>query len=155
MDNNQIFKDIISKLEHYCGYQERCSIDVEMKLHKIDAPSNIYDDVFAYLRENNFLDDLRYAKSFTRGKFYNNKWGKNKIFAALRAKRINTSSINIALEEIDEQEYYNTLVHICRIKTNNIGGIESMNNKKKLLNFAMQRGFESKLIWRFINVTNK
>ncbi len=153
--DNVIFKDIISKLERYCDYQERCSFDVISKLKNIDAPEVIFDDVIQYLEEHEYIDNLRYAKIFTSSKFSNKRWGKKKIYAALRAKRIDSKDINIALAKIDENEYYNALVYICETKLRNIGDIKTNVNKKKLLNFALQRGFESTLIWQFIKENTK
>ena len=151
MSDNKIFKEFANKLERYCDYQERCSFDVNKKLREISCPENIHDDIIDYLIEFKFLDDLRYCKSFVSGKFNYKRWGRKKIYAALRAKRIDSSIISIALSEIEEDEYYETLMYICDIKLRNLGSLKLDNNKKKLLNFALQRGFESNLIWQYIN----
>ncbi len=154
MDRAKIFKETISKLERFCDYQERCTADVQKKMYDLKSPEFIIDDVIEYLIENKFLDDLRYAKSFVYGKFSNKKWGRKKIYAALRAKRVKSEFINIAFNDLDEDEYYKTLVYICDIKSRSIGDLKQDLNKKKLMNFALQRGFESSLIWKYINAVN-
>ncbi len=151
MSDNKLFKEFSSKLERYCDYQERCSFDVEKKLRDINCPELIHDDIIEYLKETRFLDDLRYSKSFVSGKFNYKRWGRRKIYAALRAKRIDSGLINIALQEIDEDKYYETLVYICDIKQRSIGSLIIDKNKKKLMNFALQRGFESNFVWQYIN----
>ena len=155
MNNTHEFKSAVSKLERFCDYQERCSFDVEKKLRDIECPVEITDDVVDYLIEHKFLDDSRYAKSFVNGKFSYKRWGKRKIYAALRAKRISSTIIYDQLNQIDEDEYYETLEYICEVKLRNIGDLNSDVNKKKLMNFALQRGFESSIIWKFINEKQK
>ena len=156
MNNNQLFKDLTSKMERFCDYQERSTFDVIKKLKLLNAPEVIIDDVIEYLTEKDFLNDLRYTTSFVYGKFSNKRWGRRKIYAALKTKRIDTTYINTALNSIDEDVYFETLEYICDIKVRSIGGVDSNNNKKKLLSFALQRGFESNLIWQYINkVKNK
>ena len=151
MNNNQVFKDLVSKMERFCDYQERCTFDVIKKLKSLEASEIMIDDIIEYLKENKFLDDLRYSNSFVSGKFSYKRWGRKKIYAALKSKSIDTAIVNVALQNIDEDEYYKTLEYICDVKVRSIGGVESNINKKKLLNFALQRGFESNLIWQFIN----
>ena len=151
MNTNQVFKDLASKMERFCDYQERSTFDVKKKLILLEAPEIVIEDIIGYLKEKGFLDDLRYATSFVYGKFTNKKWGKKKIYAALKAKKIDSNYIYIALDKIDEDIYYDTLEYICEKKVLSIGGIDSNVNIKKLLNFALQRGFESNFIWKFIN----
>lgn len=151
MDNNKVFKESLGKLERYCDYQERCSSEVVKKLISIEVPDLMHEDIILYLNENGFLDDKRYAATYASGKFNHKRWGRRKIYAALRVKRIDSSIIHEALSTIDDEQYYDTLVHICDQKQRSIGGISTNVNKKKLLNFATQRGFESSLVWQYIN----
>lgn len=151
MDNNKVFKESIAKIERYCDYQDRCTSEVIQKLRSIEVPEIMHDDIILYLNENSFLDDKRYATTYASGKFNHKRWGRRKIYAALRVKRIDSAVISDALDTLDEEKYYETLVHICDYKIRSIGGISTNINKKKLLNFATQRGFESSLVWQYIN----
>ena len=93
------------KAEAYCAMSEHCSDDVCRKLEQWGAPLAAYDSILRYLKKEKFVDDQRYAIAFVRDKYRFNQWGRIKIAQSLRLKHIDSESINLAMEEIDEGEY--------------------------------------------------
>ena len=83
----------------YCAYQERCTQEVEHKLHTLGCPPRQISAYLHYLREEDFLKESRYAELFVRGKVNNNKWGPRKIEVALKAKKIDPTLIRHELEK--------------------------------------------------------
>jgi regulatory protein len=154
MNQNQEFNAYLLQLERFCDYQERCLKEVEDKLYKLDAPRNFHQDIIKRLVSNSNFDNLRYAKAFASGKFRFKKWGRKKIFYALRLKKISDKNIFNALLEIDEDEYMKTLKELINYKISKLGSINNDANKKKVLNFALQKGYESNLIWQILNETS-
>ena len=73
-------KDIaLIQMQQFCAYQDRCHSEVRSKLLKLHVYGDDLEEIMAELIQDNFLDELRYAKSFARGKFRMNHWGKHKI----------------------------------------------------------------------------
>ena len=87
----------------YCAYQERCTQEVEHKLHTLGCPPRQISAYLHYLREEDFLKESRYAELFVRGKVNNNKWGPRKIEVALKAKEVDPTLIRHELEKFDAE----------------------------------------------------
>jgi regulatory protein len=118
---------------------------------RLDVPKEWHHDIMNYLVENDLLNEKRYAYSYTIGKLRNNQWGRQKIYAGLRQKKLSNPIINEAFSSVDEDEYFSVLQQVMNRKLEHIGDISIDKNKKKLLNYALQKGFESSLIWTVIN----
>ena len=71
--------ELLTKLEHYCSYQERCYKEVEEKLFSLKATHSEKESVLIHLIENNYINEERFAKSFARGKHTYKNWGRNRI----------------------------------------------------------------------------
>ena len=52
-------KEIYSKMEYYCAYQERCYKEVEEKLYSFSVSQSEKEEVLTYLIENNFINEER------------------------------------------------------------------------------------------------
>lgn len=87
----------------YCAYQERCTQEVEHKLHTLGCPPCQISAYLHYLCEEDFLKESRYAELFVRGKVKNNKWGPRKIEVALKAKKVDPTLIRNELEKFDAE----------------------------------------------------
>lgn len=138
----------------YCAGAEHCNQDVKLKLKKEKVADK---DIFAILKKLNdegYINELRYAKAFVRGKFRINKWGRLMIQAELRKKQIPSAVIKVALNEINEEEYRNTLSALIEKKHKTLGG-KSPENEQKAARFAVSKGYEPELIFRIIGKTEE
>ena len=72
-------KEAKTILEKYCIYQERSHKEVIDKLKKINIIPEAIDQIVSSLIQENFLNESRFAKSFSRGKFRIKNWGKKRI----------------------------------------------------------------------------
>ena len=143
-------KYIFEKAMRYCAYQERSVSDVKKKLYEWKVRPEMANKVIKTLLEENFLDEERFARVFTGGKFRIKKWGKRKIIAALRAREIPDNIIQKGLEEIDEDEYIKTLISLIEKKKASLSKPQSQVNRSKVLNYALSRGFEKHLIFDYL-----
>ena len=66
--NTYSYVEIRKKLEYYCAYQDRCHQEVFQKMFSFSLNSNEKEELMVYLIDNNFLNEERFAQSFTRGK---------------------------------------------------------------------------------------
>lgn len=92
----------LEKAKKYCAYQERAHSDVRKKLMEWKLTEEQVEWVIAELIQENYLNELRYARAFAEGKFRIKGWGKYKIKYSLRAKGISDYCIAQALESITE-----------------------------------------------------
>lgn len=141
--------DILGKARKYCDYTERCIQDVKDKLKQWETPEQLVEGFIDVLVEENLLNEERYVRAFVNGKLNYNKWGKQKIGFALRQKKIDQQLINRVLNEIDGKLYCETLRSLLSSKS-----VKEENPfvlKGKLAQYAIQKGYESSLVWQILN----
>lgn len=155
-DNKFYSKEqILQKLETFCAYRERCEAEVKQKLFSLQVKNEDVDFYIQYLKENNFLNETRFAASFSRGKFNIKNWGKIKIKQALQVKQIDANKIQQSLEQIDTTDYLSKLKNLLIKKNKNIREEDENKRKQKLFAYALQKGYESTLIHQAIKEIKK
>ena len=137
---------ILAKLRHFCAFQERCIHDAEEKLREWKVGHKHAEKIIEQLTREDYLNEERFARSFASGKFRINHWGKTKIIYELERKQVPDLIIQIGLEEIDDDEYAETLKEILRRKNREIKEKDPFKRKQKLIAFALQRGFHYGLV---------
>ncbi|MBI4930415.1 MAG: RecX family transcriptional regulator [Bacteroidetes bacterium] len=144
--------DLLLKAERFCAYQERCRFEVEKKLRELKAKPDEISKIIASLEEDEYLNDERYAKLFASGKFRIKRWGKNKIRAELRIKKMPDDFIQNALNAIDDEEYLKTIQHLIKRKAREVKTQDPKDKLRKIVNNLLSKGFESELIWKCVNL---
>ena len=145
---------VLDKMAKYCAYQERCVKDVRDKLKTFDIPEEEKTKILEYLLDNRFVNDERFAKSFVRGKINQSGWGVNKIRFHLVQKGIAKEIIDEALSQTDEEVYRQRLIDILQTKAKTVKTANDFEKKRKLAAYAMQKGFESALVWEILKDLN-
>ena len=141
---------VLDKMAKYCAYQERCVKDVRDKLKTFDIPKEEKQKILAYLLDNRFVNDERFAKAFVRGKINQSGWGINKIRFHLVQKCIAKDIIDEALGQTDEEVYRQKLIDILKTKSNTVKAATDFEKKRKLAAYAMQKGFAGALVWEVL-----
>ena len=139
---------LLKKAQHYCAYTERSIFDVKMKLLEWKLSEKKIEEIIRRLEEEDYINEERYAVSFAYGKLRNNKWGRVKIFQALSKKNIPEIYIQMGLNELDEEEYLNTLKSV--IASKKVTAKNEFSRQNKLVNYAVQKGFQADLAWKVI-----
>ena len=139
---------LMEKARKFCAYQERCFFDVKLKLKQWQASESTIEKIIRQLEKEDYLNEERYAISFAIGKFRNNGWGKNKILWAMSQKRIPELYIQMGLNEIKDEENVQKLKKFMATKKAKAETEYDRNNK--LVNFAVQRGFQASLAWKIV-----
>ena len=142
--------EIYQKLMRYCAYQDRCSADIAQKIRLWGLGQEVLKDALEFLKEEGFIDDLRFAKSFVRGKFRSNKWGTAKIKEGLYAKRIPKAIIEEAILELQEENYEEQLRKLLLKKDGLLKEEDPYKRKQKLALYAQSKGYELDLIWKIL-----
>jgi len=138
-------------LEHFCAYQERCHKEVEQKLYDLKMIPEAKEKIILHLLQHNFLNEERFAKAFVSGKFSIKKWGRIKIINQLKFKNISEYNIKTALQEIDEDDYIETLGGIAKKKLNLLKESNTFKKKNKLVTFLLSKGYETELVYKTVN----
>ena len=149
MQKKQSFtvKEAQKKLEHYCTYQERCHQEVVNKLKQLGMIPLAIDTVISKLIRDNYLNETRFAQSFTRGKFRIKKWGKIRIKRELKARQVSDYNIKRGLKEIPENDYNNTFWFLFEKRKKAVDGNKPLTQKKKIISYMVYRGWETQKIY--------
>lgn len=134
------------KIQAYCAYQERCHQEVTRKLKSWGLIQEAIELLISELMQFNFLNEERYARSFSRGKFRIKKWGRKKIRAELKKREVYDKCIDFAMEEIDDKAYFETLKEVLQKKNEHEKESDSYRRKAKLTRYLVYRGYEYDLI---------
>lgn len=78
------------------------------------------------------------------------KWGRVKIEAELRKRKISQTAISKGLAEIDERSYLKALQTLISRKRIELKHDEPLVQKQKLARFAISKGYESALVFNVI-----
>lgn len=145
------YDKIITRAAKLCSTSEKCSHDVRTKMISWGLAEQEADKAIAYLVEQKFLDDTRFARYFVKDKLKFNKWGRIKIGYALRQKQLPEDVINEALREINEDAYIEILDQLVLHKMQSAGDLKIPANKAKVLRFAAQKGFAAEEVYRSLD----
>ncbi|WP_353149271.1 regulatory protein RecX [Chryseobacterium sp.] len=145
------FDEIKQKLVNYCVYQDRCHAEVEQKMREFLLIDEAKEEILLYLMKENYLNEERYTRSYIRGKFYIKHWGRNKIKMYLKQKQISEKMISSCFDEIDGDDYRNTIARIYEDYSSKQKGLQEYQKKSKTIKYLMSRGFEYEIIGEVIN----
>jgi regulatory protein len=144
-------KNIWLDITQYCAKSEHCTRDVVLKLRSWKVEEEEINSTLEQLREENFLNDARYARAFVNDKWKLDHWGKRKIRHQLFLKNIDDSLVFPLLDSIDEEEYKTELATQLSRKEKELEGDDKNQIVNKLFNFAVSRGFEEELVMKWLN----
>lgn len=144
-------KEATRVLEQFCIYQDRCHVEVEKRLIKLNMIMEAKEQIIIHLIQHDFLNEERFAKSFARGKFNLKKWGRLKIKNELKFRKISSYNIKTAFLEIQEDDYFNTIEKLVLKKSSSLNETNLFTKKKKVINFLIQKGFELNLVYPIVN----
>lgn len=145
--NSYSVDEATRKLEGFCAYQDRCHKEVIDKLRDMRMIPQAIDQILGHLIQENYLNEERFARSFARGKFNIKKWGKKRIVNELKHRDISKYNIQLALQEIDQQEYLNVFDELANKRLAEIKDKELQKKRKKLADYLLYRGWESQLVY--------
>ena len=139
-------KVALAKAERYCAYQDRSQHEVRNKLYEWGLWTDAVENIIVHLISDNFLNEERFAKSYTQGKFKQKGWGKIKIKQGLKLKKIPDGLLKKALQTIDGDDYFAMLTKIISKKAALLTEKDPYKRRYKLQQYAFSRGYESDLI---------
>ena len=139
-------KVALTKAEHYCAYQERSQQEVRDKLYEWGLWTDAVENIISQLITGNYLNEERFAKAYTQGKFKQKAWGRIKIKQGLKLKKVPDVLIKKALQTIDGDDYLKALQKVIAKKTPLVKEKNDFKRRYKLQQYAMSRGYEADLV---------
>lgn len=139
-------QDAREAIRRYCAYQERSQHEVSEKLQSMGLIPMVVDLLMVELIEEGYVNELRFAEAFARGRFRQKGWGRLKIKDKLYQRKISQACIQLALESIDDDEYLDQLRQLAMWKWEKVKAPNDFVRRQKVMGFLYQRGFEYDLI---------
>ena len=138
--------EALGKLQKFCAYQERSTKEVTDKLKRLNVEPINFSKILSKLKEDNFLNEKRFAKAFVQGKLRYNKWGKIKLKYELIKRQIPPNIIAETLSNIDSEEYNNIFKNVIDKKLKEYELPLNMIDRNKVIKYIISKGFEAEMI---------
>jgi len=151
MSDDTLFKTALNRAMDLCSRREYCTEDISRKIQAWGLEDKDSVKIIRILKDENFINETRYANAFVRDKFNYNKWGKIKIAVYLKRKNIPSQMINAALKGIDDDLYIKTIKDLVFSHRKNIKARNNYELKAKLLRYGLSKGYESSLLYDILN----
>lgn len=148
------YNDALLWATSYCSRSEHCAADVLSKIDKYELNPSQTEQLLAYLKQEKYIDEKRYARAYALDQFRFAQWGRLKIAQALRMKHIHDSDIQDALQEIPQDEYLDVLKNLLLKKQKQMSAKTPYELTMKLLRFAYSRGFEPEHIRQCMTISD-
>lgn len=143
-------EEALIRLTSVCSRSEKCLFDVKKKLAEWNL-SDEYDEIKAYLIDEKYIDENRYAVSFVNDKVKFSKWGFTKVKYHLRAKGIMEGAIEEGICQYSTAEYKQMMAKELEKKAGSLKETDAYKRKQKLYAFAAQRGYENEFVGSLID----
>lgn len=144
---NIAVKEAMSNLERFCAYQERCILEVRLRLKGFGLSQDNELTIIDQLIQSDLLNENRFAIQYTRGKFRIKEWGAVRIRGQLRSKKIAEDTIQHALDQLDPVEYKKVFEALAIRKLEGVKNKDVQQKRKKLADMLLYRGWESELVY--------
>jgi regulatory protein len=143
--------EVIARMAALCSRSEQCSPDIRKKIVASGLTEEKAVEILNYLKEENYLDDERYAKAYVADKFRINRWGRVKMRYYLKAKGLPDNVIETGFGTIDETKYKEALLKTMKEKAKKVNNKNKFEKMGQIIRFTQSRGFEPELIHRYMN----
>lgn len=140
-------KDLLRRAASYCAYQERSHAEVRQKLRSLGASVTLTEQLLTQLITDDFVNEERFARAFSRGKNSVRKWGRNRIRQELQQQGVSEANIRLGLSEIDENLYLSQFESLARTKWETQTEPDVFVRFKKCSNFLLYKGYEPDLVF--------
>jgi regulatory protein len=102
------------------------------------------------LQENGLINDSEFAKAWTQSRHTSKKLSKRIIAGELRIRGVDQSSIDEALDEIDDESEYRTAFSLGMKKYNTMSRLEPEVQIRRIQSLLQRKGFSFPTIARVI-----
>jgi len=135
----------------YLSYRARSEREIRQNLSKHEIPDDVIEDTLERLRRNGFANDKKFASAWVENRNTFRPRGRRALAMELRQKGIEDTTIEFALEDLDEDAlaYEAGLKKARKLKgaaLSSSKGLEWSEFRKKMSDFLARRGFSYSVI---------
>ena len=138
-----------------CAQAEHCQWEMTEKMRRWELPEEAQARIMERLTKERYVDDERFARAFIKDKIRYNKWGRRKVQQGLWMKHIDDDIQQRVLSEVDDAEYLAVLKPLLKQKTKSIKAENNYELTRKLVRFALGRGFTYDIIRQCLDVDDE
>ena len=146
-------KLILEKMRSYCMYQERCIQEVKKKLTRLQVVPKTKSKIINHLIDDDYLNEVRFTKSFIQGKLRIKKWGRIKLNYELKIRGVKKFIIDEEINKISKEDYYDYFNEFSNNKIKTLKGSKEQ-KKRSFINYFKYRGWENNLIYEKLDEIN-
>ena len=139
-------KVILEKMRSYCMYQDRCIQEVKKKLTRLQVAPKTKSKIINHLIHDDYLNEVRFTKSFIQGKLRIKKWGRIKLNYELRKRGVTKFIIDQEINKISKEDYCHYFNEFSNNKIKTLKGSKDQ-KKRSFVNYFTYRGWEINLIY--------
>lgn len=140
------YYDVYNKVLRYILKRKRCELEVRQYLCKFNLNDKDLERIISKLKQNNFINDIEYCKSYINDNVYLSKNGINKVRIELLKRNIPSDVIESELKNIDTSVINSKLEKIIIKKINSNKKYSNTYLKQKILNEMINLGYDKEMI---------
>ena len=144
------FGEALDKLRQICSRQEKCPAEVILLLKRWGIDDEFHQGVLTQLKSEKYLDEYRYASAFVKDKIRFDHWGIIKIRYYLQQMGITREILEIAVGQVDRDEYRHIIGKELDKKRKSLKG-KPREIWVKLARYGSSRGYEMEYMQEFLN----
>lgn len=138
------------RLADLCARSEQCEWDIVIKLKRSGLRPSDCQNIIDFLKRERFIDEERFARAYARDKVKFSGWGPYKVRLGLAAKRISSSAIASAINEVNAKDYQEAAERVAATKAKSLN-LNVRDDQLKLYRHLLSRGFSSEITKQVIN----
>lgn len=141
--NDDSLRAFLDRARRYCALAEQCEDAVRQKLVTWGATPAQSDEVVKKLYDEDYLDDVRYARAYCESKILHQQWGRQKVLYQLRLKHLPRAAVDAGMASIPEESYQAILAQVAEKKLAELRqhSEDPFLLRQKLTAFLISRGF--------------
>jgi regulatory protein len=135
----------------YLVYRDRSRSEIVQYLKEKGFSGNSTDETIAFLEDNDYINDPRFAMQFGRSRIKNKKVGKLRLERELRDKGLKTSIIDLTLGSLYEEHNERELAMACaKKKFDSFSSSDIEKQRGRLARFLDRKGFHTSLVYQVV-----
>jgi regulatory protein len=131
-------------------YRDRAVSEIRKRLIGNDFPEDIVEEIIDHLSRIGYLDDEKFSREWVRSRTVSKPMGKARLNWELRAKGVEQSMVEEALESLDDNTEYELALAAARKKVEKADPNDQA-FRNRLVSFLRRRGFGWEVINRVVD----
>lgn len=153
-DSNELTK-ARNAAYRFLTYRPRSRAEIEAKLHDKEFNEAIIEAVLAHLARLGYVNDLQFAREWTRSRIRLRGFGRRRIGQELKNKGIGRELIREVFDEVfNEETEIETAKRVAEKKLNTMKSLDRVIRRRRLAGFLERKGFSFEIIRDVLNRTD-